>query len=53
MNDTVWVYFRDSALTDESSSSRSLIEITRDQHRHEWRGPIVIIRSESISLDPT
>ncbi|KAG7007792.1 hypothetical protein G7Y79_00008g024300 [Physcia stellaris] len=52
MNDTVWVYFRDSALTDGSSSSQSLIEITKDQHRHEWRGPIVVIRSEGITLDP-
>ena len=37
MNDTVWVYFRDSGLTDGSNSSRSLIETTKDQRRHEWK----------------
>ena len=37
MNDTVWVYFRDSGLTDGFNSSRPLIETTKDQHRHEWK----------------
>ena len=52
LNDTVRVYFREAYLRDGSSSNQSLPAITKDQHFHDWRGPMVVIPSRGITLDP-
>lgn len=51
LKDTTRVYFRDAYLEDGSSSNQTLLAITKNQHRYDWRGPMVVLRSRGVTLD--